>query len=81
MTSSTTPSSERWCEQPAPWSRAGGAELNPDGNQVWLPRSLQRRSAGCGREDALARGDRLVNRFEVLVSDDGDTRVERYGGD
>ena len=22
-----------------------------------------------------------VNRFEVLVSDDGDTRVERYGGD
>ena len=45
------------------------------------PGSLQRRSAGCGREDALARGDRLVNRFEVLVSDDGDTRVERYGGD
>lgn len=22
-----------------------------------------------------------VNRFQVLVSDDGDTRLERYGGD
>ena len=44
--------------------------------------------------DAVGRGERLVawltparrlgpevNRFQVLVSDDGDTRLERYGGD
>ena len=24
--------------------------------------------------------ERELNRFQVLVSDDGDTRVERYGG-
>ena len=74
-----------------------GAELDPDGSQVWFritSEAVRRMREG----DAVARGERLVdallawltparrlgpevNRFQVLVSDDGDTRLERYGGD
>ena len=70
-----------------------GADLDPDGNQVWFRIALEavRRMKG---QTPGARGERLVNallawltpgrqlerdinRFEVRVSDDGDTWVER----
>ena len=74
-----------------------GAELDPDGSQVWFritSEAVRRMREG----DAVGRGERLVdallawltparrlgpevNRFQVLVSDDGDTRLERYDGD
>ena len=72
-----------------------GAELDPDGVQVWFrvaSEAVRRMKEGTPG----ARGDRLVdallawltpdrqlepdlNRFQVLVSDDGDTKIERYG--
>ena len=70
-----------------------GAELNPDGRQVWFRITAE---AVCRMREKtpLARGERLIdallawltpdqglkrelNRFEVLVSDDGDTWIER----
>ena len=73
-----------------------GAELDPDGSQVWFritSEAIRRMREG----DAVGRGERLVdallawltparrlgpevNRFQVLVSDAGDIRLERYGG-
>ena len=70
-----------------------GADLTPDGKQVWFrvaPEAVGRMQAQTPR----ARGDRLIdaflawlspdqqlrgalNRFEVRVSDEGDTWVER----
>ena len=70
---------------------------NPDGSQVWFRitseavRRMREGDAVARGErlvDALLAwltpARRLgpeVNRFQVLVSDDGDTRLERYGGD
>ena len=74
-----------------------GADLDPDGSQVWFritSEAVRRMREGdaVGRGERLV--DALlawltparrlgpeVNRFQVLVSDDGDTRLERYGGD
>ena len=69
----------------------------PDGSQVWFritSEAVRRMREGdaVGRGERLvdvllawlAPDRRLgpeVNRFQVLVSDDGDTRLERYGGD
>ena len=73
-----------------------GAELDPDGSQVWF-RIASEAVRRMGEQTPRARGDRLVdallawlmtpdrqlepdlNRFQVLVSEDGDTRIERYG--
>ena len=73
-----------------------GAELDPDGSQVWFritSEAVRRMREG----DAVGRGERLVdallawltparrlgpevNRFQVLVSDDGDIRLRLNGG-
>ena len=69
-----------------------GAELNPDGRQVWFRITAE---AVCRMREKtpLARGERLIdallawltpnrglkrelNRFEVQISDDGDTWIE-----
>ena len=74
-----------------------GAELNPDGRQVWFRITAE---AVCRMREKtpLARGERLIdallawltpdrglkrelNRFEVQVSDDGDTWIELLGGE
>ena len=70
-----------------------GAELDPDGNQVWF-RITSEAARRIKEETPSARGDHLIdallawmtrdhqlrpylNRFHVLVSDDGDTFIER----
>ena len=72
-----------------------GAEFDPDGSQVWFRiaseavRRMKEQTPGA-RGDRLVDAlfawltpDRQLapdlNRFQVLVSDDGDTRIERYG--
>ena len=69
-----------------------GAELNPDGRQVWF-RITAKAVCRMREKTPLARGERLIdallawltpdrglkrelNRFDVQVSDDGDTWIE-----
>ena len=51
---------------PQPGRRTGrtlwfGAELDPDGSQVWFRITMDGHSAGCGRRHLAARGDRLID--------------------
>ena len=85
------------CREPNRQTFWFGAELDPDGSQVWF-RITAEAVRRMKEQTPEARGERLVdallawltpdrelepelNRFQVLVSDDGDTRIERYGGD
>ena len=83
------------CREPNGQTLWFGAEFDPDGSQVWFRiaseavRRMKEQTPGVRGDrllDALfawLTQDRQLapdlNRFQVLVSDDGDTRIERYG--
>ena len=81
------------CLEPNGQSVWFGADLDPDGSQVWFRiasgavRRMQQETPGARRGcliDALLAWMKPyrqlgpnINRFQALVADDGDTRIER----